>query len=157
MQSKIDEQTGTEKLIYLPRILYHSITTKITFIMVTRIFSFSSHRQLKCRLLLWLLFFSLSPNLCLWGGHLPYHTNWSGVKRDLNVKKCSSISPQGIVIIKYSNISVERHVYINKWVLKKYIKYKNNTTYIFGRYLYLYKRVQFYVKWCETKHLVVCM
>lgn len=42
------------------------------------------------------------------------HANWSGVKRDLNVEKCSSIGPQGIVIIKHSNISVECHVYINK-------------------------------------------
>lgn len=72
----------------------------------------------------WILFFvpefTLAKNTCF--------TTLIGVvwKNIWMWKKCSSIGPQGIVIIKHSNISAERHVYINKWVPKNYIKIQNN-------------------------------
>lgn len=93
-------------------------------------FSFSSHRQTKCE------YYFLCLRVCSRWEALALPT-LIGVAQEkgskCRKKICSNIGPRGIVIIKHSNISTERHVYINKWVLKKniYKIHKNNTTYIF--------------------------
>lgn len=89
------------------------ITSETTFYRGYEYFSFSS-RQPK-----WILFFVsefvLARDTC-------FATLIGVVWKEIWMqKKYSSIGPQGIVIIKHSNISTERHVYINKWVPKKYI------------------------------------
>lgn len=49
------------------------------------------------------------------------HANWSGVKKDVLCvdKKFEHHGLREIVIIKYSNISTEVHVYINKMSFKQ--------------------------------------
>lgn len=89
------------------------ITTETAFYRGYEYFLFSSHQPK------WILFFVsefvLARDTC-------FATLIGVVWKDIWMqKKCSSIEPQGIVIIKHSNISNERHVYINKWVPKKHI------------------------------------